>query len=508
MKFAINKGDNSEEFIDQILRIHTISELKKLAQKNIYTCPYCGEPLKVRSGDERGTFFAHLPNRACVESKQVEQAYKQYMKQIKRESYKHSVLVSMIKDELNTASAGREQIEILEGYRVGRFTKFFPDLYVQIGGREWAVTVLTDMTETESVLHAKNFRDRHTYFLQEGLEPLWLIDKANFAEELNKRSIVMWEIEWLSSFENKEDVQWKDAISRYISRKELFEVLGYTTMETDKALKLKSIYYISSIDDKNYIRVFRYIEDQVQGPYRGLLIGETSRIPFGQALQIENESFRLRDPEREQHLREEFKQQFLQLQEEQQTKRRELEERRAKARAEREAANAEKQYPTAESLTTQRQFPADDYRSSRLQSGFRSPYATTRGEQELDEFWHKRFQEKQKKQLKLITDFVPDKKYRLFIERLLTIRVEGAIYIPVSDRVWRKVIMDWLEMNYLEENWSVSVKEMIELLRRSGIELDSQQLKFAAYPVKSFLGVYKKAARTDLRLKGNLAVME
>ncbi|WP_156890013.1 hypothetical protein [Planococcus lenghuensis] len=68
--------------------------------------------------------------------------------------------------------------------------------------------------------------------------------------------------------------------------------------------------------------------------------------------------------------------------------------------------------------------------------------------------------------------------------------------------------MDWLEMNCLEENWTVSVEEMVELLGKSGVELDSQQLKFAAYPVKSFLEIYAKAARTDLRLKGNLSVME
>ena len=270
--------------------------------------------MRVRSGDDRGTYFAHPSNLACLESKQVKRAYRQYKKQIQRESFRHPVLVSLIKDELDTAAAGRDLVKITEGYRVPRFKKHFPDLYVQMGSKEWAITVLTDMTEHESLEHSRNFKARHQYFIENGLIPLWLIDKANFAAETMKSSILLWEIEWLSSHTSKEDNAWKTEIATYTDREELFNVSGYTTsaLSSNRKIDLKSIYYISQIEDKNYIRVFRFIDDARGEIYRGFLIGETSRVPFSRALHIENEAFMLRDPEQELSFRKTFKESVLQ----------------------------------------------------------------------------------------------------------------------------------------------------------------------------------------------------
>ena len=85
MNFAVNKGDNTEEFIESLKDNYSIDQLKKLAEKNLYICPYCEVSLRVKSGDKRGTYFAHPSNLACVESKQVEASYRQYQKQIQRE---------------------------------------------------------------------------------------------------------------------------------------------------------------------------------------------------------------------------------------------------------------------------------------------------------------------------------------------------------------------------------------------------------------------------------------
>lgn len=168
-------------------------------------------------------------------------------KQIQRKSFRHPVLVSMIKDELDTAAAGRDLVEITEGYRVPRFKKHFPDLYVQIGSKERAITVLTDMTEHESLEYSRTFRARHQYFKENGLIPLWLIDKANFAAETVKSSILMWDIEWLSSHLSKEDHAWKNEITYYTDREELFDVMGYTTsaLSSKRKIDMKSICYIS-----------------------------------------------------------------------------------------------------------------------------------------------------------------------------------------------------------------------------------------------------------------------
>ncbi|OHX53186.1 competence protein CoiA family protein [Planococcus faecalis] len=335
MNFAINKGDNTEEFIDSLKEIYSVDQLKQLAKKNLYVCPYCQVSMRVRSGDDRGTYFAHPSNLACLESKQVERAYRQYKKQIQRESFRHPVLVSLIKDELDTAATGRDLVEITEGYRVPRFKKHFPDLYVQIGSKEWAITVLTDMTEHESLEHSRNFKARHQYFIENGLIPLWLIDKANFAAETMKSSILLWEIEWLSSHTSKEDHAWKNEIATYTDREELFNVSAYTTsaLSSNRKIDLKSIYYISQIEDKNYIRVFRFIDDARGEIYRGFLIGETSRVPFSQALHIENEAFMLRDPEQELSFRKTFKESVLQAVERKKERERQILEEQAQQNA-------------------------------------------------------------------------------------------------------------------------------------------------------------------------------
>lgn len=256
MNFAINKGGNTEEFIDSLKNFYSIDQLKQLAKKT-YIFALIAK-YRCQSGQE-------ITGERTLRILQIWLAYRQY-KKIQRESFRHPLLVSMIKDESDTAAAGRDLVEITEGYRVPRFTKHFPDLYVQIGSKEWAIAVLTDMTENESMEHSRNFKARYQYFKENGLISLWLIDKANFAAETVKSSILTWEIEWLSPHARKVDYAWKNDITIYTDREELFYVMGHTTsaLSLNRKVDMKSIYYISQIEDKNYIRVFRFIDDVIK----------------------------------------------------------------------------------------------------------------------------------------------------------------------------------------------------------------------------------------------------
>lgn len=516
MNFAIHRLDGTEEFIDQLLKIHTSKELKKLASKNIYVCPYCQESLRVNSGEER-SYFTHPKNKACIESQQVEKSYNQYKKQTKRESLRHSILVSIVKDELEIAAIGKGNIEIVEGYRVERFEKHFPDLYVCIGSREWAITVLTDLTESESIAYAKNFRERHRYFLEKGLEPLWLIDKANFATEINKRSLVMWEIEWLSSVESKEDVQWKESIKQYTDRYELLKVLDYPTLDFDKELQVRSIYYISNLEEKNVIRVFRYIDDLANSLYRGFLIGETSTIPFSQALQIENEAFQLSDPENELQMRKELREEFMKFQEEIKARRKRIEEEEvkrkqllAKERELKEINNQQKRLEEAEAQNQHTPYLFNENNQVNYPSSWKSSSAISRAEQELDNYWHEKFKEKRRMRPMKLTSIiqVSEKRYEEFEERLLTVRIEGEIYIQSPNRKWRKLIMDWLGENYYEENWIVSTQMMLEYLKKSEINFTKNNEKILRTPIKGFLTAFNKSAKKDLKIKNEVEIVE
>ncbi|ANU22011.1 competence protein CoiA family protein [Planococcus donghaensis] len=513
MNFAINKGDKTEEFIDVLKEMYSIDQLKQLAKKNLYTCPYCQVPLRVKSGEDRGTYFAHPSNLACLESKQVEVAYRQYKKQIQRESLRHPVLVSMIKDELDTAAAGRDLVEIVEGYRVPRFTKHYPDLYVQIGSKEWAITVLTDMTEHESIEHSRNFKARHQYFIENGLVPLWLIDKANFTAETMKSSILMWEIEWLSSHTSKEDYTWKKEIATYTNREELFEVLGYTTsgIKANRVTEMKSIYYISLIEDKNYIRVFRFIDDLKESIYRGFLIGETSRVSFSQALHIENEAFMLRDPEQELSFRKNFKDTFLQAKmRKEEIEQRVLNEQEEQAKIlqeNREQENEDAVDPaviekveTYEVVSSQ---PDNSLSSSQKAS---ASTAMTRQEKELDEHFRQLFYELNRGKVQNLTFHVSEKKYNEFLERMKTMRVEGASYILSSNQVWRSIILRWLEENYYLENWNISIQMMMGILKNAQVEFTENRDEILKVPIRDFLSIYQKLLKKDLKVKNNFII--
>lgn len=516
MNYAIHSLDRNEEFISQLLEKQTIEELKKVAEKNTYECPYCQETLHVRGGTVYECHFYHLHNEACDPAKQVRKSYRQYQKQIKRESTKHSVLVSIVKDELRTAASGKENIEIVEGYRVAKFKKHFPDLYVCIGSREWAITILTELNESENNTYAKNFRERHHYFQENGLEPLWLFDKANFATEKIKRSLVMWEIEYLSSRESKEDFEWKESISQYAERYDLFRQLGYPMVDVGKELLVKSIYYIAQVEEKNAIRVYRYIEDSDAGPYRGFLVGETSTVPFSQALQIEWESFRLSDPENERKLRTELKEEFLKSQEEAKERVKRIEEEEATRKQllakEREIREETERKKKQEEAIEQDQRPEYLFNESNQNSYSytgNSAYITSYGEQELDNHWRKINQEKRRKLPKKLTSIlqVPEKKYKEFVERLLTIRIEGEIYIQSPNIVWRKIMIDWLEENYFEEEWTVSVQEMFDKLQKSNVEFSANSITLLKYPIRNFLSAYTKSIK-ELKVKNKLIIAD
>lgn len=550
MNFAINKGDNTEEFIDSLKEKYPVDQLKKLAEKNLYICPYCEVSLRVKSGDKRGTYFAHPPNLACVESKQVEASYRQYQKQIQRESFRHPVLVSMIKDELVTAAVGKDLLEIKEGYRVPQFTKHFPDLYVKIGRKEWAITVLTDLKEHESKEHSGNFKARHKYFSENGMIPLWLIDKANFATETAKNSIVMWEIEWLSAHISREDVTWKQDIATYTNRGELFEVLRYTTSEwnPNREIEMKSIYYISQIGDRNFIRVFRFIDDLKDEIYRGFLIGETSRIPFSQALQIKNEAFMLRNPEQELSFRKTFKEKFSQEREikrekeerervarerekaqEKDRKIREAKERKAIKDREKEIRlrkeekrkellqwiqekeRAKSAAVATEVMEDRENLTGADSDNKAPGSSFKKVSVSTASspeEKELDEKFRRIFYEMNRSRTHNLAQHVPEKKYKDLLERMQTTRIEGASYIKSSNHMWRSIILRWLEENYYLEEWTVSIQMIMNILKNEQVEFTDNGDSILKVPIRDFLVNYQKLIKKELKIKSDFIIVE
>ncbi|XKH49528.1 competence protein CoiA [Chryseomicrobium palamuruense] len=78
-------------------------------------CPYCKVAMTVRGGKERESHFSHPPNLSCAESTRVEGNYSKYKKQIKNDSPRRQLLVSMIRDELEISAKIHDTIQVLDG---------------------------------------------------------------------------------------------------------------------------------------------------------------------------------------------------------------------------------------------------------------------------------------------------------------------------------------------------------------------------------------------------------
>lgn len=72
--------------------------------------------------------FSHKHGEGCEPSKAVTIAYKRYEKQMKRESNRQELIVTMMRDELNVLSRISPLLEVQFGYL--DFNKDLPDLVI------------------------------------------------------------------------------------------------------------------------------------------------------------------------------------------------------------------------------------------------------------------------------------------------------------------------------------------------------------------------------------------
>lgn len=514
MNFALNKADNQKEYIDILLQSNSIEQLKKLGEKKLYLCPYCKVPMTVKGGKERESHFSHPPNLSCAESTRVEGNYSKYRKQIKNDSPRRQLLVSMIRDELEISAKIHDKIQVFDGYRLESLDNYFPDIYVKTGSKEWAITVLANMTEKESAEHSKIFKKKSDYFKEKNLIPLWFIDKSNLATENHKNSIVFFRVESLASQISKEDRVWRRDIESYTDKRELFKVMNYPLRIASQrtAMEVKSLFYISQIDERNYIRVHRYVSDLADESlaYRGLLIGETSRLSFSEALQIEGESFLLKNSSQEEENRERFKQRFLTAKKEHE----EDEEQRQRKVSRRSIELPD--FSKYERLNSEEEI--FELHTPGPKKGDISPLfgpvpyrSTTRSgrDSELDEHFRDNIiPYLNKLKVHNLKNLVPHKKYEKFVEKMLTIRIEGAAFIKASNQEWRSLMLNWLEENYRLDEWTVSISEMLKLLREHRIEFTQNSEMLIIVPVKDFLLKFQKNFNKDLNVKNPLHVID
>ena len=155
----------------------TITNLKKLAQKDLFECPYCQAKLIVKAGEERGLYFSHQHSEACEASKKVDQAERKYKKQIERETKIHNIIVNILHDELSTQARIKTNISAEYGYKAKANLKEFPDIWVKIGAKEFALSVITNVSSSSDSKLSNQIIKRHQYFEEQGMQPIWFVSK-------------------------------------------------------------------------------------------------------------------------------------------------------------------------------------------------------------------------------------------------------------------------------------------------------------------------------------------
>lgn len=308
---------------------------------------------------------------------------------------------------------------------------------------------------------------------------------------------------------------WKRNIESYTEKKELFKVINYPLRVPSQrdVMEVKSLFYISQIDERNFIRVNRYVSDLADEAlaYRGFLIGETSRLSFLEALQIEGESFVLKNSSQEEENREQFKQRFLTAKKEyegdeqrkiqQKASRRsiELPDFRKYERLKLEEEIFELHTPELKKADVYPLFGAVEFRSNTKSGKAR----------ELDEFLRTTiYPELNKQKVHNLKEHVPHEKYEKFVEKMLMIRVEGAVFIKTSNQEWRSHILRWLESNYRLDEWAVSINDMLKLLKEHEVEFTQNSEVLLTVPLRDFLKSYKQNLYKDLKVRVDLVVEE
>lgn len=290
-----------------------VINFKKLAEKDLFQCPYCQARLIVKNGEERGLYFSHKHSEACEISKKIDHAERKYVKQIERETKIHNVILSVLYDELSNQAERNTQISVQLGYKAKPELKEYPDIWVKVGAKEFAFSVVTNVSPGSDTKLANQIIRRQSYFSEQGMVPIWFIEKKEQSIELEKNAIVLWDAELSISAKTPEDSKWDSVLAKIINDNSFFNYYNYPYSRDNLEIDVRSMYYIYTKEERIVVKVQRFLKDRIEKPYRAFLLNDGYEIPFADALVIKNE-FLLSNPEIEKKYRINFMNRYKKLQ--------------------------------------------------------------------------------------------------------------------------------------------------------------------------------------------------
>jgi hypothetical protein len=313
LREALHVIDNEMTSLPDSATKEEVNNLKKLAEKDLFQCPYCKAKLIVKYGEERGLYFSHQHSEACEVSKKIDQAEKRYRKQLERETKNHNAMLYILHDELASQAKMNSMIKLDYGYKAKPELKEYPDIWVKIGEKEYGLSIVTNVKSSMDSKLANQITKRQLYFLEQGMEPIWFIEKEEQSIEKSKNALVLWDAELSISSKTEEDIKWDAMLTELVTDKQFFSYFNYPVSMDPPTVDVRSMYYIYSNGDRIVVKVMRFLKDRVVKPYRAFLLNEGYEIPFADALVVKKE-FLLGQPKVEEENRKEFKKKFQLLQ--------------------------------------------------------------------------------------------------------------------------------------------------------------------------------------------------
>ncbi|EKN65946.1 competence protein CoiA-like family [Neobacillus bataviensis LMG 21833] len=400
MREALHVIDNEMTSLPDSATREEVDNLKKLAEKGLFQCPYCKAKLIVKFGEERGQYFSHQHSEACEISKKIDQAEKRYRKQLARETTNHHAMLAILHNELANQAKMNSMIQLDYGYKAKPELKEYPDIWMKIGEKEYGLSIVTSVTSSMDSKLANQITKRQQYFLEHGMEPIWFIEKEEQSIETSKNALVLWDAELSISSKTVEDNRWDAMLTELVKDRYFFSYYNYPVSMNPPTVDVRSLYYIYSNEDRTVVKVMRFLKERVVKPYRAFLLNEGYEIPFADALVVKKEIL-LSQPKVEEENRKEFIKKFQLLQIQFQEQQRVLDEQRKFEERQREKLRQEMIEQEQEREKQLLQQMLEQKQQTRNQTAINLSYG------ELKTLLRERIHLTQKEQMELWTRFMP-----------------------------------------------------------------------------------------------------
>lgn len=532
MKEALHVIDNEITSLPDSATREEVDNLKKLAEKGLFQCPYCKAKLIVKYGEERGQYFSHQHSEACEVSKKIDQSEKRYRKQIERETKNYHAMLAILHDELAGQSKMNSMIQLDYGYKAKPELKEYPDIWLKIGEKEYGLSIVTNVKSSMDSKLANQITKRQQNFLEHGMEPIWFIEKEEQSIEMSKNALVLWDVEFSISSKTEEDKKWDAMLTELVKDQHFFSYFQYPISMDPLTVDVRSMYYIYSTGDRTVVKVMRFLKDRVVKPYRAFLLNEGYEIPFADALVVKKEIL-LSQPKVEEENRNEFIKKFqllqIQFQEQQriQEEQKRLEERqREKIRLEMiRQTNHQEKVKSAWKMDVANKSLSNNYQQSI--SGNEIPNINRLGELNellaktsvlnekpislMSKSKHQRIIEEMSKiwgtenpsiQVNMSQTNTPpeqkvdDEKRNKLKEEILSHYVNGQQYINGSQRKWKEFVLYRFKQVYEKK---LTVQDLIVLMKNAGFTFN-QPDKHVYYPIRDYLIYIGKKSKKPLDL--------